>query len=119
MGEILGGRGTPPTAVCACNDTVALGAMEGAKRDGVEVPEGMSFIGFDDTEQSRQCTPPLSTVSVDSPLMARLAVETLFSFRAGGNPGPIRTLVPARLLLRESVRDLLSGDNTETRRILQ
>jgi DNA-binding LacI/PurR family transcriptional regulator len=104
MGEVLRAPGPPPTAVCACNDMVALGAMEAAKQAGYKVPEEMSFVGFDDTDQCTQCNPRLSTVSVNSPVIARLAVETLFSILSQGSPGPIRTIVPTRLILRESTR---------------
>ncbi len=106
MRQVLRQAGEPPTAVCACNDTVAIGAMEAAKQGGMAVPDRVSFVGFDDTEQCAQCVPRLSTVNVGSPLIARLAVEQLFSMMAGGNPGPVRTIVPTRLVLRDSIRNL-------------
>jgi LacI family transcriptional regulator len=104
MEEVLRAPGQLPTAVCACNDMVALGAMEAAKQAGYKVPGDMSFVGFDDTDQCTQCNPRLSTVNVNSPVIARLAVETLFSILSQGSPGPIRTIVPTRLILRESTR---------------
>jgi DNA-binding LacI/PurR family transcriptional regulator len=36
-----------PTAVAAANDAVALGVMEAARQDGIEVPNQLSVIGFD------------------------------------------------------------------------
>ena len=106
MAEILGDGGFHPTAVCACNDMVALGAMAAAKEAGIGVPDEMSFAGFDDSEQCTRCTPRLSTVNVNSGLIARIAVDTLFSIITQGNPGPVRTVVPTRFVPRESIRIL-------------
>ncbi len=102
MQEILTVPDGLPTAVCACNDMVALGAMQAAKQSGLNVPEEISFVGFDDTEQCIQSSPNLSTVSVNIPLIARMAVGTLFSVMDTGNPGPLRIVVPPDLVVRES-----------------
>jgi GntR family transcriptional regulator of arabinose operon len=91
-----------PTAICACNDMVALGAMRAAKEAGLSVPKEMSFIGFDDTEQCTQVSPTLTTVSVNIPILTRMAVDLLFSFIEKGNPGPLRVVVPTSLVVRES-----------------
>lgn len=48
MGELLSLR-RPPTAVFAEADDVAVGALRTLRRSGVEVPSGMSVVGFDDS----------------------------------------------------------------------
>lgn len=101
MKEILS-KPNKPTAVCACNATVALGAMEAAKKEGLKVPKDISFIGFDDIEQSLQASPTLTCVGVNIPLLARIAVDNLFSSLEQGNPGAVRTIVPVSLFVRES-----------------
>lgn len=40
----------PPTAVVAASDTQALGVLDGANNLGVDVPQSLSVIGFDDIE---------------------------------------------------------------------
>jgi LacI family transcriptional regulator len=40
----------PPTAIFAASDTQAFGVLEAAVRAGVQVPERLSVIGFDDIE---------------------------------------------------------------------
>ena len=40
----------PPTAVFAYSDTLAFGVLEAAQQRGVDVPGGLSVIGFDDVE---------------------------------------------------------------------
>jgi LacI family transcriptional regulator, galactose operon repressor len=40
----------PPTAIFAASDTQAFGVLGAAVQAGVEVPDGLSVIGFDDVE---------------------------------------------------------------------
>ena len=40
----------PPTAVFAASDVQAFGVMEAAARAGVDVPDDLSVVGFDDIE---------------------------------------------------------------------
>lgn len=67
----------PPTAVFACNDMMALGAMRAIKGSGLRVPEDVSVIGFDNTPLSRLVFPQLTTISQPIKDMADLAVELL------------------------------------------
>ncbi len=64
-----------PTAVVVTNDFVARGACEALGLAGIEVPEQMSIIGFDDL--GVQVSPPLTTVRADFDAVGRLAVEVL------------------------------------------
>jgi len=43
----------PPTAIFASSDTQAIGVLEAAREDGVEVPSQLSVVGFDDIESAR------------------------------------------------------------------
>ena len=40
----------PPTAVLASNDLTAIGALRGIRTAGLEAPEDISVVGFDDIE---------------------------------------------------------------------
>ncbi|HSN78707.1 MAG TPA: LacI family DNA-binding transcriptional regulator [Anaerolineae bacterium] len=42
----------PPTAIFAASDTQALGVMQAAREVGIQVPEDLSVIGFDDIEMA-------------------------------------------------------------------
>lgn len=50
------------TAVIAGSDLMALGAVEGARDAGLEVPRDVSVIGYDDTTLVRFTDPPLTTI---------------------------------------------------------
>lgn len=116
MAQVLQSERDYPTVVCGCNDTVALGAMATAKAAGIAVPREMSFVGFDDTDQCTRVAPQLTTVSVNAPWIARGAVNTLFAAITHGNPGPIRTIVPTAVVIRESLGPAITHpESTEVR----
>lgn len=53
----------PPTAVFCHNDTMAIGALQAAKKSGFRVPDDLSIIGFDDITFAQYCDPPLTTIA--------------------------------------------------------
>jgi LacI family transcriptional regulator len=54
-----------PTAIIAANDSAAFGAMKAFKENGIQVPEDISVIGFDDHPISSMYHPALTTIKVD------------------------------------------------------
>lgn len=84
--EIAGGRVAaakllgfpePPTAIFAFNDNLAVGALEAARARGLSVPDDLSLVGFDDSEQAPIVTPPLTSVRQPLAEMGRMAVALL------------------------------------------
>ncbi len=67
----------PPTAIFAFNDNTAIGALRVARERGLRVPEDLSIVGFDDSEQSAIVTPALTTVRQPLAEMGRMAVSLL------------------------------------------
>src|SRR5262249_31902972 len=53
---------TPPTAILAMSDVLALGAYDAAAARGIDIPGSLSVVGFDDVPQSASAIPPLTTV---------------------------------------------------------
>ncbi|MGO4891319.1 LacI family DNA-binding transcriptional regulator [Flavobacterium sp. W21_SRS_FM6] len=51
-----------PTAIFACNDEIAAGAIFAARLRNLRVPEDISIVGFEDSPFSRQTWPKLTTV---------------------------------------------------------
>ncbi|ENH96875.1 transcriptional regulator [Gracilibacillus halophilus YIM-C55.5] len=52
-----------PTAIFACNDLIAIGAIQGAKDRGLSIPDDISIIGFDDTILAMTTVPSLTTIA--------------------------------------------------------
>lgn len=69
--------GDRPTAIFACNDEMALGAMVAAARLGISVPDQLSVVGYDDSLSATTVWPQLTTVRQPLSEMAALAVDLL------------------------------------------
>ncbi len=53
---------SPPTAVIACNDLMALGAISAAQRRGLVVGRDLAITGFDDIPLAEHSHPSLTTI---------------------------------------------------------
>jgi DNA-binding LacI/PurR family transcriptional regulator len=69
----------PPTAIFAASDEQAMGVYEAARRRGLQLPEELSVVGFDDVPTARWMSPPLTTLRQPLAEMAALAVRTLLA----------------------------------------
>ena len=66
-----------PTAVFAASDVLAMGALAGARRRGLRVPQDISITGFDDIDFASFCDPPLTTIRVPAFEMGQTAISVL------------------------------------------
>jgi LacI family transcriptional regulator len=91
------------TAIFACNDLVALGALSAAREMKLDIPNDFSVIGFDDIDLAQVVTPPLTTVHVYKAWLGALSVRQLV-VRAQALEQPKQTImVSTQLIIRESV----------------
>jgi LacI family transcriptional regulator len=65
------------TAIFACNDFMALGALNACKRLKLEVPKDMSIIGFDNILLSNFTEPKLTTIDQNMHLLGNNAAMLL------------------------------------------
>jgi LacI family transcriptional regulator len=66
-----------PTAIAACNDMMAIGAMRAVRERGFAVGRDVAVTGFDDIPQAAHTTPPLTTVRQPIYDIGRQALEML------------------------------------------
>ncbi|MGW5329696.1 LacI family DNA-binding transcriptional regulator [Streptomyces sp. NPDC004014] len=93
----------PPTAVFACDDVLALGAIRAATEHGLSVPHDLSVVGFDDVPFIRWTAPPLTTVRQPLAAMAETAVRILLQQRdRPGATEPQRMEMATTLIVRGS-----------------
>ena len=97
----------PPTALFACNDEIAAGALFGARMQGVDVPEALAIAGFENSPFSTQTFPPLTTASQPTAQIAQRATSSLIRSlqarkrKAENHTIPADIFVP-ELIVRES-----------------
>lgn len=90
------------TAVFVASDTVALGAKAAIRDHGMIVPDNIAMVGFDDLPFARYTDPPLTTVCLPVPELARQAGEMLISLLNNEQPGCQRKILDTCLVIRES-----------------
>ena len=93
----------PPTAVFACNDLMAIGAMQAVKQRGLRIPEDMAIVGFDDIPAASWVSPTLSTVAQYPSEMGTHMAKAIFERIHDEYSGPSRRIeIPCQLIERES-----------------
>ena len=92
-------RGRRPTAILATNDFVALGALEALTIAGLQVPNDISVIGYDDLKVPT--SPPLSTIRADLEHVGRTAVSALHR-RIQGHLDDAPVVLPVQFIERGS-----------------
>jgi LacI family transcriptional regulator len=92
----------PPTAIFAFNDNLAIGAMRAAQARGLRVPDDLSVVGFDDTEEAAIVTPPLTTIRQPLAEMGRMAVSLLMRLLEQQRVETLRVELATRLVVRAS-----------------
>ncbi len=97
-------RGVHVTAVFAANDEMAIGAMKAAKEHGLEIPEDLSVVGFDDAPISSNAFVALTTVRVYKREMGRFAIQRVLHRIREPHFVPVQTIFPVLLVERSSCK---------------
>lgn len=90
------------TAIFCASDVMALGVLQATRELGLNVPEDLSIIGFDNILLSQYVSPPLTTIGQQPYEMGRAAAEMVVHIVEGKNV-PHEKFVNNQLVLRESV----------------
>ena len=90
------------SAVVCLNDLAAMGAIERAQQLGLRVPDDLSVVGFDNTTETSNFTPPLTTVHFDRFEMGRRAIQLLCETDLENSQTAGRELLPVELRVRAS-----------------
>lgn len=91
------------TALFAFNDICAIGAIRAFREAGLQVPDDVSVVGFDDIYEAAYHIPALTTIKQPLRRMGKLAAETLVHRICHPNePCPPFLQVEPDLVVRES-----------------
>ncbi len=92
-----------PTAIMACNDMIALGALQAIREAGLHCPDDVSIMGFDGLDLTEMTTPQLASV-YQSPYQLGATAAQLALDRVNEKNSPVRKIVlKTELRIRESV----------------
>jgi LacI family transcriptional regulator len=91
------------SAVFACNDAMAMGAMQAFRDSGLRIPEDRSIIGFDDVTADMLTDPPLSSMRVPKIELGVESLRLILELLKNKTARPRKILVPVELIERQSV----------------
>jgi len=100
--QTLLAKPSPPSAIFARSDTIAIAAIRAAMDLGYSVPEDISLVGFGDFPVSRYTAPPLTTIRQPQEEMGVLAASMLFERRKTPDTLPQKRIIEPSLVMRAS-----------------
>lgn len=93
-----------PSAIIACNDAMAIGALDRARQLQVRVPRDLSIVGIDGTEAARLPSYDLTTIRQPLAPMAAAAVDQLVARIAEPDRGIEIRLFSGELIVGSTAR---------------
>lgn len=100
--EILLSSEERPTAIFACNDLMAVGAINACNKLGLVIPGDISIIGFDNTLLASISHPRLTSVDQNMKEIGHKAALELLDIIENGNNSRKKIILETNLILRES-----------------
>lgn len=101
-GRKLLARPDRPTAIFAGSDMQALGVLRAAREQGINVPEDLSVVGYDNLPLAAWVGPSLTTVSQPLLAMADAATNMVLGMAKGTETNPRSIDLATELIVRES-----------------
>lgn len=95
-------RGEPPTAVFTASDTMAMGALRAIHEAGLNVPDDIAVVGFDDVPAASFSNPPLTTIRQPIYDLGATAATELIAQLESDETSRIQKRLPVELVVRES-----------------
>jgi LacI family transcriptional regulator, galactose operon repressor len=92
-----------PTAVFTVNNLVALGAIEAVRAQGLEVPDDVALVCFDDIEHASRLYPFLTVMVQPAETFGTLGIQLLLErIHGDGNRRHRVVVLPAEFIVRRS-----------------
>jgi DNA-binding LacI/PurR family transcriptional regulator len=106
-GQLLVARTPRPTAILCFSDALAAGVVRAIHDAGLQVPDDISVVGFDDNPLSRRMRPALTTVRQDVEAKGRAATTALTTAMERAKRGTVarsnrHLVLPTELVVRDS-----------------
>jgi DNA-binding LacI/PurR family transcriptional regulator len=115
--ELLLDLSPRPTALLALSDVLARGVADVAQERGLQVPQDLSVVGFDDAHEYALVPPALTSVRQPVHDKGRIAAELLLSLLGDTETAESpHTLLPVELVVRDSTGPAPGGSGTTQKR---
>lgn len=99
---------SPPTAILALTDVTAVGVMHAAAEMGLQIPEDLSVMGYDNVPIASYTIPPLTTVEQPIVEMGKTSVHLLLK-RLNDEIDDVETaILGTHLVMRQSTTPLIT-----------
>jgi DNA-binding LacI/PurR family transcriptional regulator len=89
-------------AVFACSDVLAMTSIQSLQAHGMQVPQHVSVVGYDDVALASYFHPSISTIAQHVGEAGEVLITALFEAIEGARPAP--RFLPTTLVIRESSR---------------
>ncbi len=112
MNALLDSGVSLPTAFVCDDDTIAIGALRAFQAHGMNVPEDISIIGFNDRPNASLTKPALTSINVPRYSFGKAAVNAIVALIEDITSDPTakqrskKTIIGTQLVVRDSVRRL-------------
>lgn len=108
MQELLQ-REIPFTGLVCANDVMAAGAIEIARAHGLNIPDDLSVVGFDNVFFTRYMHPQLSTIDYPAEKMGQMAARCVLRDVYGNKDVDIQLRFEPHLVRRSSIAEFTQG----------
>lgn len=95
-----------PTAILACNDWMALGALHACQKLSIKVPQEVSIIGYDNIIISQMSEPKLTTIDQNMYKLGDLAAKILYENIEKQNHTYQKIILDTKLVIRDSCAEV-------------
>jgi len=93
---------TPPTAIFACNDLLAIGVIQTARELNLHVPDDISVVGFDNTIIATLVDPELTTMAQPIKTMGHEVMDLMVEVIKKERLNKRRIVLSPNLVIRRS-----------------
>jgi len=85
---------------------MAIGSIKAIKELGLEVPDDISVIGFDNIEMASYMTPELTTIEASLDKIAKQSVKSLIHYYKDNKYTDKEIIIPTDIVCRQSVKPI-------------
>ncbi|HAX5209475.1 TPA: LacI family transcriptional regulator [Escherichia coli] len=91
-----------PDAIFCCSDYIAMGCYQALMSHGLQIPQDIAVIGYDNQNISTEMRPSLSTVDLPYNQMGEIAVNILIKRLLHSDSSALKLRVEGELIIRDS-----------------